>query len=98
MVKRISRMRERLIWVSLYMKIAWLRFKTLKIEMLKSEFLLYTFFILLTGLGLGMVWRAYQVESHLKAQIVLLETSRSELAKALYSFGKIPIDLDNKHF
>ncbi len=47
--------------------------------MSKSNFVTYTLFILL--IGLGMVWRANQVESNLKAQIILLEKSRSEWAR-----------------
>lgn len=65
----------------LNLKIAWLRFKIFRVEMSKSDFLIYTIFILLIGLGLGMFWRANQVEPNLKAQIILLEKSGSEWAR-----------------
>jgi len=66
----------------LHLKIAWLRFKIFRVEMSKSNFLIYTIFILLIGLGLGMFWHSYQVESDLKAQIIFLKKSRSEWARA----------------
>lgn len=85
MVNGMLRIRKTLILISLHIKIAWLRFKTRRIELLRSEFVIYTFFILFIGLGFGMVWRANQVEPHLKAQITILEKARTELAETPYS-------------
>lgn len=80
MTKGIFKIRNKLIFISLHIKIALLRFKIRKVEMLKGEFVIYTLLILIIGLGLGMFWRANQVEPNLKAQIVVLEKSAGELA------------------
>jgi hypothetical protein len=82
MTKGIFKIRNKLIFISLHIKIALLRFKIRKVEMLKGEFVIYTFLILLIGLGLGMFWRANQVEPNLKAQISIMEKSRSEWARS----------------
>jgi hypothetical protein len=57
--------------------------------MLKEEFVIYTLFILFLGLGVGMAWRANQVEPRLKAQIAIFEKSGSELAMSQYSQYRI---------
>ena len=80
----MCKIRKKIILISLHLKIIWLRFKTRKVEMLKGEFLIYTLFILLIGLGLGMFWRSLQVEPDLKTQIILLEKSRSEWVRTHY--------------
>lgn len=80
MTKGMFKIRDKLIFISLHIRIALLRFKIRKVEMLKGEFVIYTFLILLIGLGFGMFWRANQVEPNLKAQIVVLEKSADELA------------------
>ncbi len=89
MTREMLNIRNRLALLSLQIKIAWLRFKTRKIHVLKSEFVIYTLFILLVGLGFGMFWRARQVEPNLKAQINMLSKSRSELAVSQYSQYRI---------
>ena len=83
------RIRNKLILISLRIRIALLRFKTRKVQMLKGEFVIYTLLILFIGLGLGMFWRANQVEPNLKAQIAIFEKSRSELAMSQYSQYRI---------
>lgn len=85
MVKGRSQIRKTLMLISLHIQITWLRFKTRRIKLLKSEFVIYTLVILFIGLVLGMVWRANQVEPHLKAQITILEKARTELAETPYS-------------
>lgn len=82
MIKWVFNVRKKLILFSLYIEIAWLRLKRQKVEMMKSEFIVYTLILLLIGLGLGMVWRTNQVEPNLKAQIAILEESKIELTKA----------------
>jgi len=84
MTREMLNIRNRLALLSLQIRIAWLRFKTRKVQMLKSEFVIYTLLILFIGLGLGMVWRANQVEPNLKAQIATLENSRAKLVVAGY--------------
>jgi len=84
MTREMLNIRNRLALLSLQIRIAWLRFKTRKVQMLKSEFVIYTLLILFIGLGLGMAWRANQVEPNLKAQIATLENSRAKLVVAGY--------------
>ena len=55
--------------VSLTLRVAWLRLGRRRVEMLKSELLIYTLVILLVGVGLGMAWRANQLEPTLRAKI-----------------------------
>jgi hypothetical protein len=88
MTKGMFKIRDRLIIISLHIRIALLRFKIRKVEMLKGEFVIYTLLILIIGLGLGMFWRANQVEPNLKAQIDILSKSRSELAMSKYYIQK----------
>ena len=88
MVKRLFKIKDKLILISLGIEIAWLRFKTRKVRMSKSNFLIYTFFILLIGLGLGMIWGANQVEPILKKQIAILEKSKSEWVPPLIRLEK----------
>lgn len=89
MTREMLNIRNRLALLSLQIKIAWLRFKTRKIHVLNSEFVIYTLFILLVGLGLGMAWRAGQVEPNLKAQVHMLSKFGSELAMSQYSQYRI---------
>jgi len=84
MTRKVLNIRNRLALLSLQIRVAWLRFKTPKVQLLKSEFVIYTLFILFIGLGLGMAWRANQVEPNLKAQIATLENSRAKLVVAGY--------------
>ncbi len=84
MTREMLNIRNRLALLSLQIKIAWLRFKTRKVQLLKSEFVIYTLFILFVGLGFGMAWRANQVEPNLKAQIATFENSRAKLVVAGY--------------
>jgi len=49
------RIRKAIILISLRIKIAWLLFKIRRMDLSKSEFVIRTLFILLIGLGLGMV-------------------------------------------
>ena len=84
MTREMLNIRNRLALLFLQIKIAWLRFKTRKIHVFKCEFVIYTLFILLVGLGLGMAWRANQVEPNLKAQIATFENSRAKLVVAGY--------------
>ena len=88
MTKGMFKIRDKLILISLHIRIALLRFRIRKVEMLRRDFVIYTFLILLIGLGLGMFWRANQVEPHLKAQIDILSKSRSELAMSKYYIQK----------
>src|SRR4030042_3432916 len=69
-------------------KITLLRFKTFKVEMSKSDFVIYTIFILLIGLGLGMVWRANQIELILKKRVATLEQSGSERMRPFIKLEK----------
>jgi len=89
MTKKMIHIRNQLTLLSLHTRIALLRFKTRKVQMLKEEFVIYTLLILFIGLGLGMFWRARQVEPNLKAQINMLSKSRSELAVSQYSQYRI---------
>lgn len=88
MIKRIFGINERLSLIFLFTRITWPRFKSRRVQMLKSEFLIYTLFILFLGLGLGMAWRASQVEPNLKAQIEILSNARSELVMSQYGIAK----------
>ena len=84
MIREMVNMRRKLALFSLQIKITWLRFKTRRVQMLKSEFVIYTLLILFIGLGLGMAWRANQVEPNLKTKIATLENSRARLVAAGY--------------
>ena len=69
----IFRVRNKLLLISLSIRVTWLRLNSRRVEMLKRELLIYTFFILLGGIGLGMAWRAHQVEPPLRAKVATLE-------------------------
>ncbi len=65
----LSTSRNKLLLISLYFRVTWLRFTSRRVEMQKSELLIYAFFILLLGISLGIIWHARQVELGLKAEI-----------------------------
>ncbi len=63
--------------------------------MAKKDFLLYTFVILLVGVGLGMTWRAHQVEPRLNQKIATLERQKRELAQE-YTDASVRLTLIEK--
>ena len=77
MIVWMFRIRNKLMLTSLSFQVAWLRLRRRRLEVLRSEFLIYTLVILLAGVGLGMAWRANQVEPGLRAKIAAVEREKS---------------------
>ncbi len=93
--KWIFTIRNKLLLISLSFRVTWLRFSRRRVEMHRSELLIYAFFILLLGISLGMIWSAHQVEPGLKAEIVVpaLSLDKATLDPERVSFTPVTIGM-----
>ncbi len=84
-IRWILTIRNKLLFISLSLRLTWLQFSSRRAKMRRSEFLIYGSVILFLGISLGMVWHARQIEPGPKVKIV---PPVFDLDKAIFNPGK----------